>query len=407
MTAKKQTLHFKSAIPDGNCAFNAFALSFRAVVLSGALDDKADVKYKDFLDQFPEANTWAVFKDYLAKTESAALQTRLASLFRSLAIKQLENKTTLHAQHHQDSTFQAIVSPAFRNVVLNKGMAGDDISTAAMIAKYHELKTKIKVISDVEAKIAKIQATQLAQWWKSEGHAQFLAKMKEETVWTGDLELAPLAEYFGINLKVIKPDGMGHAIHIAYGCFDPKKYNLEITELMRRLNLFEGAPLPSGMHRWFEVDDVEKKISEFEQENGRIDKEITQKIITCWKETYRAAPEMTLQHNGQSHWDALVPVVTAKTKTVSAKSESAVMREHEQVKAARAKLFSSAEILKELLGVENINSMLQLRKEPLKEGEYFYTVHEKTADAPEQGIIVSKKNQEALDNQLVRMIRNN
>jgi|GEM_PF-6043344 len=308
------TYKFVKAEGDGECAFNAFILGLKQVALSGKLDAHADETYKSFFQFSKEITlfskeialqskdpskeitlpaTWAEFKKFLINTPTIELQKKLAfPLFRPFAISLIENQAGYTGAAHQSNTLPVLTS-VFRNYVLTQLKQAqniqvvneDDLFNIPHIeAKFDELSVKIlthvefvkfaarykalmkkqknskeqieldNLTEQLERIIESVQKDALAPWWKTSGHTDFLNVMKQQEKWAGDLELAPLAEFFGVNLN-IKRREMTYVMHFDYGMLDAAELKLSENSINRmiKLDLIDKSSVKPGVYRWLNI----------------------------------------------------------------------------------------------------------------------------------------------------------
>ena len=200
LSRPRRTVSLEETLGNGNCAFNAFALGW----CDAAVLDYLEL-YHAKLEAFrihaaaalhltaEEQNTWQHFKAALLAQrarDKEALQRQLAPVFRHLAIGLIEaNPDTLaEIKEHFLGAFDGFVS----------GRLGDDI-----FIRHPFIRT---LFENTRREVAPGGVNQyLSDWWDNTGCTQFLAEMKKDRVWAGDIELGALAKYFHVNLDVVAP----------------------------------------------------------------------------------------------------------------------------------------------------------------------------------------------------------
>lgn len=248
-----------SAIDDGNCAFNAFTLALFKSDFVNALNVKAAIEQRNLNNEYGQfiqavANAlniqadWKTISEHLIalrENDPGALQTKIAPIMRRLAIDKLEVDSA-----YPHKTLNAFLS-AFHNFVLqNYGLPvanPDDIYNRQAIItdefahiaenlligvndefdceRFSALRTNLdrtpeenNEYKNLLDELITLHQSSLTNWWLQIGHKQFLQAMRKEGEWAGDLELAPLANYFGLNLDVkYHQTSNPHRIHHANG----------------------------------------------------------------------------------------------------------------------------------------------------------------------------------------------
>lgn len=269
-----------TALGDGSCAFNAFILGIKQV--ADSLHQNADEKYKTFLQAFAaqtnRAASWVAFKQYLLETNTKELQETLAPVFRQFAIKQLTEKAGLQGKLHQEKLL-LVVKTEFRNVVLAKlgrpvpqnHFTRDDICArlshitaefekrSADVAKNIKQASEAKSLSSLEEMqdqlIAEYQEHELKQWWNESGYTTAMQSLSQNG-WAGDLELAPLAEYFGVHLDVQRQQGdviNAHTIHFDHGQFNNNAERLDNASIQRLTDVDVIEQISENQYRWKKV----------------------------------------------------------------------------------------------------------------------------------------------------------
>lgn len=295
---------------DGNCALNAYVLGLRKLALDGRLDKDAEARYKTFLDELVKLDEfkalagsqarWEAFKTYLKAADDEQslkkLQRLLAPLFRSFSIEELIKKRKgLQGEHHQEAMFVA-VETEFRNHVLKnlgtpvpqKTYTQDDICArlncvgaefeklfkAEFESKFARHKALAEMKRDkaqdeefarskiaLEARIEQVQRDALLKDWNSKVYQESLAAMAKSGAWAGDLELAPLAEFFGVELDIQRhldaSSVIVHHIHYDYGKLDTSelKQRASVVDHLRRLDVIDATPVAAHVYRWKEAYD--------------------------------------------------------------------------------------------------------------------------------------------------------
>ncbi|MHB1946844.1 MAG: hypothetical protein ACYCQI_01865 [Gammaproteobacteria bacterium] len=295
----------------GNCAFNAFILGLKKVIDDDQLQPKnPDVTYHDFLIEFNNATgkeaTWSAFVAYIRATETVRLQNELHQLLRNFSINLLRKKQGLHGQRHQEAMFEP-VKAGFHNYILQQlgtpvtqtTFSQDDICErlscvktefAALFksefevefVKYKELAAATRDAAKelefnalrvkLEDKIANIQQTTLLDTWNKKLYAQSLDAMDQVGAWAGDLELAPLANYFDVELDIQREHRetksiMTHHIHYDYGQFDSEELKdpKDVIPRLITLDVVDRDPVSKTSYRWknhFEEKELAKVLSQ-------------------------------------------------------------------------------------------------------------------------------------------------
>jgi hypothetical protein len=242
------------ALPDGDCAYNAFALALceQAVLKKLTADcispNTPDVLYakfikkvsdsKEFKDKVRDSKSvnWAVITSFLAKlreSDKKGLQQFLAPLLRELSIDLIkpDNKEAPYlAREHKNQTYPRL-RDEFSNFLNCKATGrptslaniGDMFFTHTFIKeKFDELFDEKPILTNVE------KEKKLLNWWKDTGHSLFLTTMKQPSRgnterYAGDLELGVLAEYFQLNCGIIKQGKPSSSMGYGYGLIPIKK----------------------------------------------------------------------------------------------------------------------------------------------------------------------------------------
>ncbi|VVC76646.1 hypothetical protein AQUSIP_19690 [Aquicella siphonis] len=270
----------ESTLGAGNCAFNAFVLGLcrpeifsgieRGLTGSGLVPDEI---FEDFIERaafvLRTGKNWAAVRDEilrLKQTNKVLLQQQLAAIMRQIAIEHAEINRE-HFERTRQSLLAAFHDFACRALNISAGRVKDDIyiKHPFIVRKFEELADKIpqELFSSEESDFDAIEYNdlksrrslgpvekerleslelqldiamgpaqhELMQWWEQSlassstaaprqpsGYETFLAAMKQDGQWAGDLELAELARYFNVNLDVDRPDyDAPHHMHIDYG----------------------------------------------------------------------------------------------------------------------------------------------------------------------------------------------
>ncbi|MDR3492927.1 MAG: hypothetical protein P4M12_12975 [Gammaproteobacteria bacterium] len=291
--AQQPAYNIVRAVGDGECAFNAFILGLKEIALSGKLDNVADENYKHFLFAFNKITTkpatWQAFKEFLKTTASIELQKKLAySLFRQFAILLIENKVGYTAKNHYASTLPLLkealhtyaimklkhermtfrnendifvmefIKDKFENLIESK-ISRDEEHRYYTLTKKNPLSQEEQLeinhlIKSFDSIITELQNNDLTSWWELSGHSDFLIWMKQKAKWAGDLELAPLAEYFNVNL-VVKRMNIMHEMHFNYGRLNASELGLtqDCINRMVSLNLIDNVEVENGVYRWLNI----------------------------------------------------------------------------------------------------------------------------------------------------------
>ncbi len=95
-------------------------------------------------------------------------------------------------------------------------------------------KQKIKEFDAQMEKCIQPYLTRLIDWWKKSGFFSFFRRMSNLKVWVGDIELARLGQYFGVNVDVYNGK-FKYGVHFANGHIDRESkdfnYRLSVEEI--------------------------------------------------------------------------------------------------------------------------------------------------------------------------------
>ncbi|MHB1947781.1 MAG: hypothetical protein ACYCQI_06690 [Gammaproteobacteria bacterium] len=157
----------------------------------------------------------------------------------------------------------------------------------------------------------------LADWWKKEGHETFISEMRasaksaaDTRLYASDLELAPLARFFNIDLTVTHPRFGYNLLVNSHGKipFDSQEakaieneekdyFKNKLTEkgadVIRQVgvNQYEFLPLPR--------EEVVKRLTA-----KGCSESIKQNFLKIWDENYKVCAGVVLAHGGDCrHWD--------------------------------------------------------------------------------------------------------
>ncbi|MFI4955239.1 MAG: hypothetical protein ACHP9Y_04935 [Gammaproteobacteria bacterium] len=247
--------------PDGNCAFNAFALGLRDLLRVGM--ELNEVVTNKFLHEFNRKNTayaqadWLDLKQYLLSLQTPELQQQLAPVLRELACDLVfvdEQETDGKSESTLKQSFISAFFHAFEaEIGLKVDKLPDDIFCQHFIIndffqkKIVDLKAQYKnwinskrdqnsnpfslrcCFQFCGAKNSQIRAEYLKEKandsqcdhetellipikeqilleintaWYETYRTIFFAEMKKDKKWAGDMELGALAKFFGVNLGV-------------------------------------------------------------------------------------------------------------------------------------------------------------------------------------------------------------
>lgn len=298
---QKKVPDVKAQIPvpaegDGNCAFNSFVLGLRRLVLEFGLKEPANAKkFIDIFNKIMEENhitnekketvkitSWTDFKKYLSNIDNTdvglkKLQKELAPVMREFSSQQVappggSAPEGFTGKNHKPGSLIALTA-AFRNYKINPMNIGIDIFdfNRPIQKKYLSfLQPEFEKFKKLSPDAVAEQA--LAQWWeqKDGGYEKFIKVMRTDTVWAGDLELAPLAEYFGINLSVATPGASQQfRMYSNYGQLNTAELKLSeaITRELKDRGVIDRDPInPAqprvfGFYRQFSKEELGKILS--------------------------------------------------------------------------------------------------------------------------------------------------
>lgn len=221
----------ESAIGDGNCAFNAFILGLcqrdtldRIEKVMQSEKKEIDEALSKFIEQASESlgvlpANFVTLKEELLRlrdVDPRKLQKTLAPIMRNLACDLLE-KPPYGPESLEQSLFSAydgFVNPDARGIVR------DDVFSAHQFikSKFEKLNEKYPIpeSSEETSKLDrwwKRVTSQLKNWWKNVGYKKFVNEMRTNAEHSGDIELAPLACYFRLNLQVTRQDRFTHTMY--------------------------------------------------------------------------------------------------------------------------------------------------------------------------------------------------
>ena len=363
MSALVSRYRIEKAEADGNCAFNAFALVLCTgnVLSKLSLSDDSQfvVKASQLLNVNPA--TWPALRKVLTSPSISKieLQTTLAPLLRALSIETVTSNPNEN-QKHSEATLAPLVVE-FSNYLslkndplnppLNYNNIGDIFYRHGNIRdKFSELQQRLA--SSSEAALS----DELTSWWRSAGHAKFMNNMRQPKVFAGDMELAQLGKYFGINIFIESRARKMHnvQIHHANGTLTP---TLELVPGLR--SELANRHIAEADNTWIVIsqDDLIKRLSAVPQlveveallataprintripdhidpktrdellVRGLIDKtrtlfamnidpgfaiprirELPQKdlVVKEWNKSYVESPAIFLQNESAVHWNAI------------------------------------------------------------------------------------------------------
>ena len=210
---KPVSFEVEKAYGDGWCAYNAFALALAepdTVAIINASTRNPDEQFKAFLQvvapQLGVAPNWHAVSQKMVdlkkddkKNNTHIMQDRVQAALANLAIGRLSDVTTLYGRDYEAVTLSRLLAE-FTN-------PGDVMERHVFITQKYD---------EIRRMNAAQQTAALEAWWKSLGFQQFLTAMRKHGTYAGDLELAPLGEYFGVNLLVSRaPNDL--TMHLACG----------------------------------------------------------------------------------------------------------------------------------------------------------------------------------------------
>jgi hypothetical protein len=217
----------EKTVGKGNCAFNAFALALcdKYVFLQieqsiRAAGKDPDVRFAGFIRQVAErlkiTNDWQSVKTALLQLRAdnpVELQAVLAPILRERSM--IIALDPIEYVRHIDQTYQPLIS-AFDDFRLR--YSGNDIvNNDDIFSRHRFIQDKFDDVCRVESDDV-LQYKIVDNWWWKEGYKTFIKEMSQDGAWAGDLELARLACYFDVVLKVVRDD-FEHTIHGNYGSF--------------------------------------------------------------------------------------------------------------------------------------------------------------------------------------------
>jgi hypothetical protein len=490
----------ENALGDGNCAFNAFILGFSQRDVLNRIESQLrkdgisppDAKFKSFITKAAVAlkteATWDAVKRKifdLRIEDKKQLQEKLAPVMRELAIEQSKNDAKNVNEHDEPlkSAFQEYVLEERRKALPDKTKDMDDDLRKAIeeskktfeaeqrnrkllkddIYDKHEfIKEEFKKIAGSDlAKLTEkdIDAKQktLLEWWhkKDGGYQQFLTSMQEPGKWAGDLELAQLANYFGVNLDAQLP-GFTHHVHFDHGVlpvsipqkdeliargvlehplpsdkemrilvspreaqqrldkvpdfddvvvyieehsenlgtrpiFDTSKFSPECVAELQKRDVIS---FDSGVYR-FAIANADKAYTLIDEIENKED------IITALDKKNKNLPTITLLHEGGNHWN-------------NRKSEFSVMEARKQVEARmeewnnEPKNVKWEELIKTINAAqekEKAEALAKAKGTTTEEQLVEYLISPKTPTSLAQTVLVTKEKQIELDEALARKIQ--
>jgi hypothetical protein len=207
---------------DGNCAFNAFILGLSEARILDHLPElgeaNPDKRYALFIQRAQTVFTgtpltWQKLRDALIRQKSNNrfnLQKTLAPVVRAFAIELIKKDpdsyyastiNPLKAELENYFNIKRQQAETFMNSVIDHNTPG----MGDIFIRHDFVKKAFEFLwtnyGKSQGGLDKAQAALEAKW-KDKGIELFLKDMNIESVYAGDLELAPLAKYFGINLDV-------------------------------------------------------------------------------------------------------------------------------------------------------------------------------------------------------------
>jgi len=142
----------------------------------------------------------------LRKDNPDRLQKELAPIMRELTCKLLQEPPYGPKSLEQQllSAYHSFINPH------EQGGISDDIF------KVHKfINEKFKTLPELKYSEEEVNL-ELITWWEKKGYEQFINSMRKNAVDSGDIELAPLACYFRLNLKVARQE-FTHTMYSDYG----------------------------------------------------------------------------------------------------------------------------------------------------------------------------------------------
>lgn len=211
------------ATGDGNCAFNAFALSLCHLIVSGEFEEKPsqqiiiiNIFNAALPSQFSSINNWASIKQYLNGFDNASdiiqhIELPLAKTLREIAgnIFLLDGDQKIA---YYKSLTQTTLTAAFDEFCRVKHLQQSGKNTRNLDDIYHAhqfIHDKFKTVSAMHLNPSQ-QKQVLSEWWEnssqdfpdSSAFENFIIEMKKNGQSAGDLELGALAEYLGLGLQI-------------------------------------------------------------------------------------------------------------------------------------------------------------------------------------------------------------
>ena len=250
------------AIPDGNCAFNAFIIGLcQPQVLDKIEKVMADEKKNIhlhlslFIERASKAldvhpSQWSNLKTELVRLRHEnpyGLQKKLASIMRVLACDLLVDTLP-----KDDLVNERLLSAYYDFHYSTSGSVADDVFIRHSFV--HEKFKALKLKYDLSHKNSLNKAqTSLMKWWKVSGCQQFIKAMRGPSVYAGDIELIRLGAYFRINLQAYVPNSNPHAMYTDFGCIpvdhlpQQSKYKMELYHRLVVNRPNHGKPTPASL----------------------------------------------------------------------------------------------------------------------------------------------------------------
>lgn len=381
MLSKARKRYEEKAKGDGNCAFNAFMLGFcDAAVLENIqlADDSYFVTEASNLLHISPAS-WRALKSYFLSpnTSRAELQTQFAPLLRKIAIGFI-NTNSDEREKHLQLTMPAIQVELENYFQERRKKSKNKISVAVVgdiFIRHAFIKNKFEELFLANKNNADAALAAIALWWQEQGYQQFLQAMTQPAVYAGDLELAALGQFFGVNVHVQSgrrridtqiyhangklPDALREHERtladreIIYNN-DLSWKTLSQKEVENRLQavpqsqqvlayisrtdaaLKKNDPVPQV---WGSACVEQLRIRGVVNHNSQtfamdvnpaiVAPRITEHpqmdaIVQAWKSTYHQAPTIILQNESAAHWNnlRLEPVAPEKAKAVPEKAKA-------------------------------------------------------------------------------------
>ena len=209
---------------DGNCAFNAFILGLSDARILDHLPElgeaSPDKRYKLFIERAQTVFTgtpltWQRLRDSLIRYKSlnkVKLQKALAPVVRAFAIELIKKdldayyESTINPLNAELGNYFNIMQERKKNFsLLNAPIDHNTPGMGDIFIRHQFVKDAFDFLwqncGEQDKGLDKAQAA-LQVKWKEKGIGLFLTSMNSDAILAGDLELAPLAKYFGINLDV-------------------------------------------------------------------------------------------------------------------------------------------------------------------------------------------------------------